>query len=407
MPTIALNDRKIASLKPTGRRVEYFDRAMPGFGIRVAPTGRKSFILFYRANGKLRRQTLGVYPTIGLAKAREDARNTLKKASLGRDPNAEQQVARTQTFTALAERYLERHAKRHKRSWRDDASVIRRVLEPVFGSMPVAAIRRAQIKDLLEDIAARGAKVAANRTLALIRKMLNFALDQEWIEANPAAKLARPGGPEQSRTRVLMADELRAVWAYLHRPAPTDLPELKRRHWRLTRAALLLRLLTAQRGREVLNLRWRDIDGSMWTIPAAFSKNKLPHRVPLTKPALAVIEDLKRDGLAGDDLIFAGVRGTRQRSGVLDDLGIADVRPHDFRRTAASTIASAGISRQVIGKVLNHVETGVTAIYDRYSYDGEKRVALETWARTLDEIVRAKGDAAVVPFQKRGRRMKS
>jgi integrase len=406
MPTIALNDRKITSLKPAAARVDYFDRALPGFGVRVTPTGHKSFVLLYRVNRKFQRLTLGVYPTLGLAKARKIARDTLEKASIGRNPNAEREAARTQTFTALAERYLERHAKRHKRSWRGDASRIRRVLDPTFGAMPVAMIRRVQIKTLLEDIAARGARVEANRTLALIRKMLNYALEEDWIEANPAAKLPRPGGKEQSRTRVLTAAELRAVWTHLQQPAPETLPALERRHWRLARAALLLRLLTAQRGQEVINLRWQDIDDTTWTIPAAFSKNKLPHRVPLTADALAVLQALKDEGVAGDDVIFAGVRGPRQRRGVLDDLGIADVRPHDFRRTAASTMASAGISRLVIAKVLNHIDRGVTAIYDRHSYDAEKRVALETWARKLDEIVTSKPEAAVVPFRKRARRRK-
>ena len=246
----------------------------------------------------------------------------------------------------------------------------------------------------------RGKKVEANRMLALVRKVLNFAVDQEWIDANPAGKMKQPGGREASRSRVLTADEVRTTWAHLQQPPPEDGTALARRHWQLLRAALLLRLITAQRGREVLNMRWEDIEGDWWTIPGAIAKNGLPHRVPLTAPALDELERLKGDATKNAGLIFVGVRGTRQRSGALHGLGIADVRPHDFRRTAASMMTGAGVSRLVVSKVLNHAEKGITAVYDRWGYDAEKRVALETWARTLTGIVEGKQAGAVVPFMK-------
>jgi integrase len=152
----------------------------------------------------------------------------------------------------------------------------------------------------------------------------------------------------------------------------------------------LLRLLTAQRGKEVISLRWRDIDGDWWTIPPEVAKNGLPHRVPLTAPALGVLEALRAESVG--DYVFAGVRSARDRHGLLDGLGLNDVRPHDFRRTAATMMTGASIPRLVVAKVLNHVsaDAGVTAIYDRHSYDAEKRQALETWARTLDAIVHPK-----------------
>src|SRR5260221_2590947 len=127
MPTVRLTDRKIASLKPTpGAQREYFDRALPGFGVRVSPRGKKTFILLYRNQARrLRRQTLGRYPLVTLAAAREDAQSALRKATIGRDPAAEQKAAQraavTQTLGALGELYIEKHAKRKKRSWRADA----------------------------------------------------------------------------------------------------------------------------------------------------------------------------------------------------------------------------------------------------------------------------------------------
>lgn len=385
MPTIPLSDRKVAALQPLPSRVEYFDRSLPGFGVRVSPEGRKSWVLLYRNGGKrLRRLTLGVYPTIGLATARELAQSALRDATVGKDPAADRQRARQHTFDALTDRYLEKHAKPRKRSWRDDARMIRVELD-AWADRPAASITRTEVRELLDGIVDRGAPVAANRVLALIRKIFNFGLDQEWVESNPALRVARPS-IEHSRTRVLTTTELGAVWKWLHEPASDDLDGTDRRYFLLNRAALKLRLITAQRGGEVVSMRWSDVDLSAgwWTIPAARSKNKLPHRVPLSGPALKVLAVLK--AMQADDApqVFRGIVGTRQRRGALDGLDLPDVRPHDFRRTAASCMASAGVPRLVISKVLNHVEAGVTAVYDRHGYDIEKENALQAWARILE-----------------------
>jgi Arm DNA-binding domain len=121
VPIIAMTDRRLASLKPAAQQVDYFDRAFPGFGLRVSQLGRKSFFVMYRNNErKLVRMMLGRFgthpPAVTLATARGLARKELQKLATGRDPAAERQVAREQTFGKLAELYLERHAKRRKRA---------------------------------------------------------------------------------------------------------------------------------------------------------------------------------------------------------------------------------------------------------------------------------------------------
>ena len=156
-----------------------------------------------------------------------------------------------------------------------------------------------------------------------------------------------------------------------------------------------MRLLTAQRGGEVHRLRWQDLDldTNWWTIPAEFSKNGLPHRVPLSPPVVATIRGHQRalrsatwvfPSLVHDQPvanIYSALKRVKERATV-------SFQPHDLRRTAASMMASAGVNRVVIGKILNHAEPGVTAVYDRHSYDAEKRQALETWASLLDDILR-------------------
>lgn len=383
-----LNDRKVASIRPGKAATEYFDRALPAFALRVFPSGVKSFVLFYRQGGKLRRMTIGRYGTgedrLTLAKAREKARAALLAVSDGRDPNKEHTAAKQRTFAALTTLYLEKYAKKRKRSWRDDQRMITRELADWDARM-VSGITRSDVRELLDVIVERGAPVAANRVLSLVRKMFNFAIDQEWLEVNPAQRV-KPPGAERARDRVLSDDEIKALWIYLHSDKEDPDPQMVR-YARLTRATLALRLITAQRGIEIANMRREDVQGDWWTIPAEYSKNKLTHRVPLTALALAELERIKPDVDAEQPFIFQGIRGTRQRRKALEQLPIENFQPRDLRRTAASNMTKAGINRLVVSKVLNHVETGVTAVYDRHSYDAEKRIALDTWDARLSAIV--------------------
>ena len=160
-------------------------------------------------------------------------------------------------------------------------------------------------------------------------------------------------------------------------------------------AAFRLRLITAQRGGEVHGMRWEDVDldGRWWTIPGSVAKNGLAHRVPLSDLAMDVLVGLRERQTikmaASPYVLSAAARDPRRRRPTLARLGLSDFRGHDLRRTAASRMASAGCPRLVIGKVLNHAEPGVTAVYDRHTYDAEKREALQTWARSLRALLDA------------------
>jgi integrase len=159
-----------------------------------------------------------------------------------------------------------------------------------------------------------------------------------------------------------------------------------------------MRLLTAQRGIEIQNIRWCDIDGDWWTIPTEVSKNNLPHRVFLAPQAQEILDNL--EPLTGDSQwVFESPRKagypmvsmTKTTLRIVETAKIEKFTAHDFRRTAATHMASMGIDRFTIAKILNHQERGVTAIYDRASYDREKRSALTRWDRRLHQIITAKG----------------
>lgn len=381
MTAVNLTDRLLRSLKaPPGGEMEVQDAKVPGLSVRVSGlTGSKTWTLRYRGRDKRRRRvTLGRYPDVLLAEARNRAKRQLGLIAHGVDPAAMLADQKTApTFGELAAEYMERHAKPNKKSWPADASMLARDLLPAWERRPAASISRRDVREMLDGILDRGAPFGANRTRALVSVIFSFALSRDIVELNPVAGVPRPA-PPRSRQRVLTEDEIRLLWVELATAAP------------LVAAYFRLLLLTAQRGIEVRSMRHEDIDGDWWTIPAERSKNGLAHRVPLSPQSLATIRSLAADGSPwvfsspSDDghLRHVGrtARAIRARVGF-------DFVPHDLRRTAATIMTSMGIARLVVSKILNHAEPGVTAVYDRASYDADKRRALTAWGDRLERIV--------------------
>jgi integrase len=368
-----------AALKQPGI---YHDSEYSQLELRVRESGATSWSVRYRVPGRKNpsRLTLGSFPQITLADARERAKAALRSVDDGVDPAVEKQQRReADTFKELADKYIAKHAKPNKKSWKDDQRNLNTNILPDWKNRLVRDITRRDVRELVDGIAER-APVLANRIVALLSRVFTFAIDAEVVDASPMAGFKRPT-KEQARDRVLTDDELRAFWTVTD---TFDAPMAA--FWKL-------RLLTAQRSVEVNTMKWSDIDGEWWTIPATVAKNKLSHRVPLSSAALDILKELPPS-----TFVVEGARGKRQQAEAAAQFGIDDFRGHDLRRTAASKMTSAGISRFVVGKVLNHVESGVTKVYDRHSYDAEKRIALDTWARTLDGILKAKPGADVLPF---------
>ena len=384
MPRIPFTDRSIkAAEAPSRGQIEYFelDGRLPGFGLRVSASGRKSWILLYRNGRHPRRLTLGTYPILGLADARAQAREALATVVGGGDPAMVKRVDRSAiSFGELADDYIERHAKPKKRTWRDDERMLEKYVPKDWRRTNAADILRRDIRDLLDSLVGR-TPILANRVLALLRKVYNFALSRDLVEVNPCHGIERPA-PERQRDRVLTPNEIRALWQALNDVDMT------------TAALYRLHLLTAQRGGELRSMAWRDVDleAAWWTIPTEQSKNKLAHRVPLSPAALTLLRELQSRAREGNPWVFrtpsrSGHRTTAHKCTVrVRKVSAVDFVPHDLRRTAASHMTSLGISRLVVAKILNHVERGVTAVYDRHSYDSEKRAALETWALAIQEI---------------------
>jgi integrase len=401
MPRIKLTDRKIRALKSTAAQVDYWDSALPSFGIRVSTGNRKTWTIYYRFHGRKRRLTIGTYPNTTLAEARRRARNLLSRVSNGDDPAAESAVLKhAATFNDLQDTYVARHAKPKKKSWRNDVYLIKRFLLPKWRHVKACDVSQADVQAVIDAIAPSG-PVLANRVLALISKLFAFSIAKKWRHDNPAHGIDKPT-LERPRDRVLTPGEIWAVWNALELETP------------FIRAVFQLRLLTAARGGEIRRMRWidLDLDTGWWTIPAEFSKNAVSHRVPLNGTACQLLESLRtwqvdrlneinRGRLKKgweikqfSEWVFPSPRGNapfswEQRAAKrIRSFSGVDFRPHDLRRTVATLLTQHhDADRFILKRILNHVDRDITAVYDRNRYDDQKRAAIDSWGRRLNAIV--------------------
>ncbi|WP_409408522.1 tyrosine-type recombinase/integrase [Acidithiobacillus ferriphilus] len=394
-----LTDREIANAKGKEKRYEIADKNDHGRGtllLRIAPTGGKTFVFRYYRQGKIKRVTLGEYgsfPTqLTLAQARGKAAEMIAKLEQGQDPAQEEKERKTvaasaPTVAKLASEYLEKWAKARKRSWQEDARILKKDVLPAWGDKKARDITRRDIVLLLDEIVARGAQIAANRTLALVRKMFNFAVSRSIVDINPCTGVQAPS-KEHQKDRVLTDEEIRQFWQGLETASMVL----------TTKLALRFMLVTGQRLGEVTQLSHDQLDGDWWTIPAGIAKNGKAHRVPLSPLALAILE--QANWISGPNYVFASPKEGKGKDKPmsptalshalrknLEKMGIpTSFTPHDLRRTAATHIGMLGFNRLVISKILNHVEGGVTAIYDRHTYDNEKREAIQAWSDKLERL---------------------
>lgn len=349
-----------------------WDAALPGFGVRVYPSGRKAFILRYRVRGRKRLLTLGTYGPITLEQARALAKQRIGEVVQGEDPVAQRKKARQgETIRHLCEAYLERHAA-HKRSLRDDRRRIEQRILPAWGNRKADSITRADVAALHSRIG-QDAPYEANRTIALLSKM--FELARRWgfvpeNASNPAHGIDKYR--EHKRDRWVTYEELPRVTA-----AIAQEPNL------YVRAALWLYLLTGVRKTELLKARWEDIDLVRCELRLPETKAGRIHYVPLSPPAMSLLERMPRETgnphllpstkVPGHHLVNIEKPWRRVRKAA----GVEDVRLHDLRRTVGSWLAQAGNSLPLIGRVLGHTNASTTQIYARLGDDPARKALAE------------------------------
>ena len=371
--------------------MDVWDTVLQGFGVRVSPSGRKVWSVIVRPNGTVRRIKVGTYPAVSLAQAREAAGKIIADVQLGVFGRS----TGVPTLGEIIPVFIELYAKPKTRGWKDT----QRLLEAfqALSTTQLDLIKRSDVVRVLDALVASGKPYTANRALAALKKLMNWALDRGTLTVNPIAGL-KPPVKERSRDRVLTDDELRDLIIAADAEGYPFGDMFK------------MLALTAQRRNEVSHMRWSEIDFGrrVWTIPAARSKNDQSHEVPLSDAALEVLRSVPR--FLGSDYVFTTTGSTpisgygRAKDRLENKMKTAAWRTHDLRRTAASGMARLGVPPHVVEKVLNHrsgIISGVAAVYNRYGYESEKRDALEKWSAYLRDHTNAPSNSGQQPFARR------
>ena len=387
MPKQALTDIAIRSvLPPAHGQIEVWDSRTSGFGLRVSHAGTKAFILVYRFNGRPRRLTLGRYPTITLSEARKLANEALHAVAFGTDPGTEktraQRVPDNQHFAQFVDHFIETYARPKNRSADESARLLRREFVRVWGQRPIMEITRHDVTAIIDVILQSGKHTTANRSLAAIRKLFNWAVERGYLDQSPCTGIRAPV-KMVSRDRVLTNDEVVAVWrSTLAMGYPYG-------------AIIQLLLLTGQRREEVAAMAWSELnlDEALWSIGAERTKSDRAHVVPLSPLAVSIIAALPR---FHGEFVFPARGSERTVSGFgkwkreIDRLSdVSEWRVHDIRRTVATGMARVGVAPHVVERILNHTSGtfgGVAGVYNRFGYLPEMRAALERWATHVGSI---------------------
>lgn len=351
-------------------RYVLWDDEVRGLGLRVFPTGKKSFILIYRAGSRQRQMTLGAYGVLTLQQARAKARQVLGAVSIeGRDPLAERKTAAARgcTVAQLAERYMAEHAEVKKKpaSAKTDQQMLRDYVLPKLGHRQVASINRQDVAALHHGL--REKPYVANRVLALVSKMLNLA--EKWglrpDGSNPCRHVEK--FKERPRERYLSSEELARLTQAI---ADAEAEASESVH---AIAALRLLILTGCRLREILHLRWEHVDFEHGRLVLPDSKTGAK-TVFLSTPALEVLAKLPRT--QGNPWVIEGRKAESHLSDlkgpwrrICQKAKLSGLRIHDLRHSFAAVGAGLGLSLPMIGKLLGHSQPRTTARYAHLAAD--------------------------------------
>ena len=407
-----LTDRFLATLKPPPNgRLEVTDDSGAGLVFRMSSDGACSWAVRYSIAGKQKRVTLGRYvqadPKVGmtLASARKKAAEITASAKEGTDlpdkearqrAEAEQAAKRPQTVESLLRRYVDAYCKQNQRKWLETERMFENHVYPVIGRLPLSDLRRADIVALLDHLQNdKGFTAQVNRVRSNLIAAFNWAIEREYLDANPAAAVKRRK-IEKPRNRTLSDAELISIWQAADKlPYPSG-PYLK------------TLILTGQRRDEVRCMTWDEIrhaalagcrdgaqaaGGMAWVIPGERNKSKRDHIVPVSGLFESLLADLPRLSDAATAPVFTSngqkpYAGTRRLKEIIDrESGVTGWVFHDIRRTVRTNFAILGVSREVAERVLNHATPSLEGTYNTHEYWPEKRDALQRWADRLSMMV--------------------
>lgn len=440
-PTVAhdpkrdtITDKAIAKLKAApGTRIEWADTVVPQLRLRVSDKGAKHWSVIYRVSGagvgglkgKMRRMSLGDYPRVTIAKARDAARDALDFAEKGIDPahqrKTEAVTRNERTFETIVERFIDEYAKEEQKEWKSTKAYLDTYVVPHWRGRQVEEIKRSDVNALLVKVRAQAIERARERAKKAgkprtderhelsglsaarevrkrIRTLFNWAGEEDLVIFNPALvmptkkKSNRKSLAYTARERALSLDELRRVWDAAE--------EIGYRYGRV----IQLLILTGQRRSEIANLNTDWLNTKEWTVtvPPLHYKTDRKHSYPLSAPAVAIIKALPSykalpDRIDKTFFLFPTDKGDRPINGfskaklqldakiaeLSEEAGLPPLEPwtvHDIRRSVKTGMSRLGVPHLHSEQVLGHVLPGIGGVYDVHDYMPEKRAALDLWA---------------------------
>jgi integrase len=378
---VKLTKAAVAELTTDKDDETFWDGDLPGFGIRLRRserTGRikKTFRIQYRVGLQQRSESLDPRK-VSLEDGRRIARQRFAQAELGVDPAADKGKARALatkaalTLGAVSERYLASKRDIIRSSTHREATRYFTVQWASLRDRPISGVARADVAAQLQIIIKTHGRTSAGRARANLSAMYAWAIGEALVDSNPVIGTNNPGDGIKSRARVLSDVELNAVW---QAAGDSDFGRIVK-----------LLILTGARRQEIGSIRWSDVDFNTGAliIPADRAKNGHALELPLPAAALGILQDTPRRGdyifgAAGTGFTSWSIATTAMRRRITKPM--APWTLHDLRRSMRTGLGRIGVPPHVAELLINHLKGGVEAVYDKYSYDGEKRAALARWA---------------------------
>lgn len=370
MPT--LTARSVENFGPAAARQEVTDAIVPGLRLVVQPSGVKSWAIRYSFARRKRKMTLGPYPRLSLAAARDAAKNALEQVALGNDPGLAKVLGTPtgETFEAAADLYDRLHVSTLRAG---TAQYVRRELDAAkeqWRGRPTRSIRRADLIALI-DAANESGPHAGNQRRKVLAAFFHFCEDRDLIESSPARGLKKT--KLKARERFLDDGELRLVW--------NAADKLGGSYGALTK----LLILTGCRRNEIARLEWSEIVGDFIVLRPERTKTGEPHRIPITPLMRSILDALPRRG----QYVLGNGRAMSANMRARDSLDVSlneAWRFHDLRRSFATGLQRLGIPIEIIERCLNHKLPGISAIYNRHDYTAEMADAFGRWSAHIAEI---------------------
>lgn len=377
-----LTKRFVEGVQPDAKEeLLIWDVEIKGFGVRVYPTGRRTYFVQYRNEyHRTRRKKIGVHGQVTTEQAREMAKSILGDVAKGEDPSKETRERKLKaSMSDLCADYLTIHAepKKKPKPYKEDVRMINKIILPRWSDRKIEEMTPHDIQSLLTERSKT--RYVANRVRSLLHKMFELAIQWKWVSENPVKGTSQ--FQEHKRETWLNEEGMEKLWE-----------ALDNYHSQRVIDAIKLMLLTGARRGEALSAKWEqfDIEKGVWTMSSHNTKQKKLHHVPLSTPTIELLKKMKEESLDAVYLFPGNVPGNpltdikKAWATIRKKAGIGECRIHDLRHTYASHLVSSGMSLSIVGKLLGHTQASTTQRYAHLA-DAPLRQATELFGTKLAE----------------------